>query len=1090
MENINKMQSELKNDLPKETAIDPVTDNMKSKLDSYFSNPEKDGNDIQTRLYEIQKTKNAEQYNLIFTEIKKQKELTKELVSLSLQVSLSLNKSSEFVKVMTFFSNNEAILSFFSELSKEIKGKYVFLSFSDYEDSLFLLSDFISKNMETLFFYLGKTTEKKICAMYPVFSLVLHNFSKNAKYENAKMLLDYLVYNKMEISTCAINNYIDSLCKSNQLENAQHLFELLCNYKPELEFNCDNFNFSKYIVGQGVNIVTYGTFIKWLCKSNNLDLALYYYQFLKDKNYLKDEIIYNLIIDGCSKKGDLTTIKTVYFDMLNNSIKPTIVTFNTIIDAYIRAKDLESAWKIFEDLLKNNIQPDNFTLSTLFRGIRSSTHKQYLIKGLELVSSLSHQNNQSADVILINVLLDSCIALKESKLIIELFNKVTRGGIPNVSPDLITYNTFIKGCAQMGLYNEVLGAFEDMCNNKKVSPNDVTFNTLIDVFVRSKNMNKVWFIIAKMKEMGIKPDNFTYSTIIKGLNKNTNLNCSDSSNSKKENELDLAFKLFENVKKNSKPDEILYNCIMDACLRFGKIDKMLELYDNMLFEGIKPSSITCGIVIKAYGMQGKLDKALQIYEQMKQDKIEISSVTYGCLINACIKNDNLNRAFTLYEELQQNGFEMNTILYTTLIKAYTKTKNLEKVLEIFNKMKSNSNNLPNNITYNSVIDCCLKSNEFGLADKFFIEMCKSQTIEPDIITFSTLIKGTLRNMNFDKAMDYFEKMLKMKIKPDDVFLNSLLDGCEKLKQFEKAIYIFKTIKSLGVEPTMMSYSIMMKILGKLNNFEYSKSLMEEVKSKNQNLSLIIFTCYIKTCFATGHINEACSTFFSLEKYKICPDAIAYNTIINGITNSNSREDYSNYLVGFVKLSVNQNITLQRHYYISCLKYLKYFKNYNLANELGKFLEENEILKPRKQNNNANSSSTYSNVNNYQKEQIFLKNRGSDERNPLNSIWERTKNTNTYNDETGTNYENQKKYGNNNHWKNNGFKNYNFFTNDQDNNIKVDTKYGYGYNANKNYQRNNNMLFHNQKVFYFDHSENTNNKNIYDNNKKFNNNNHF
>ena len=89
MENINKMQSELKNDLPKETAIDPVTDNMKSKLDSYFSNPEKDGNDIQTRLYEIQKTKNAEQYNSIFTEIKKQKELTKELVSLSLQVSLS-----------------------------------------------------------------------------------------------------------------------------------------------------------------------------------------------------------------------------------------------------------------------------------------------------------------------------------------------------------------------------------------------------------------------------------------------------------------------------------------------------------------------------------------------------------------------------------------------------------------------------------------------------------------------------------------------------------------------------------------------------------------------------------------------------------------------------------------------------------------------------------------------------------------------------------------------------------------------------------------------------------------------------------------
>ena len=82
-----------------------------------------------------------------------------------------------------------------------------------------------------------------------------------------------------------------------------------------------------------------------------------------------------------------------------------------------------------------------------------------------------------------------------------------------------------------------------------------------------------------MKENNIKPDNFTYSTIIKGLNKN--------SNNTKENELELAFKLFDNVKKNSKPDEILYNCIMDACLRFGKIEKMLEIYDTMQFEGVK-----------------------------------------------------------------------------------------------------------------------------------------------------------------------------------------------------------------------------------------------------------------------------------------------------------------------------------------------------------------------------------------------------------------------------------------------------------------------------------------------------------------------
>lgn len=135
-----------------------------------------------------------------------------------------------------------------------------------------------------------------------------------------------------------------------------------------------------------------------------------------------------------------------------------------------------------------------------------------------------------------------------------------------------------------------------------------------------------------------------------------------------------------------------------------------------------------------------IDKALEVYEKMKSENIEVSSVTYGCLINACIKNNNIQKAFDLYEGLKDDNIEMNTILYTTLIKAYTKNKNLKKVLEIFDKMKNDKNNLPNNVTYNSVIDCCIKCDKMNLAEIKHKEML-AHNIKPDIITYSTLIKG-------------------------------------------------------------------------------------------------------------------------------------------------------------------------------------------------------------------------------------------------------------------------------------------------------------------------------------------------------------
>jgi len=141
-------------------------------------------------------------------------------------------------------------------------------------------------------------------------------------------------------------------------------------------------------------------------------------------------------------------------------------------------------------------------------------------------------------------------------------------------------------------------------------------------------------------------------------------------------------------------------------------------------------------------MKGMLEKALEVYENMKSENIEISSITYGCLINACIKNNNLQKFFELYRDLDHNNIEINTVLYTTIIKAYSKTNNLIKVNEIFEKMKKDKNNLPNNVTYNSVIDCCVKCNNMREAEIKFSEM-KFNKIKPDIITFSTLIKGKI-----------------------------------------------------------------------------------------------------------------------------------------------------------------------------------------------------------------------------------------------------------------------------------------------------------------------------------------------------------
>ena len=65
---------------------------------------------------------------------------------------------------------------------------------------------------------------------------------------------------------------------------------------------------------------------------------------------------------------------------------------------------------------------------------------------------------------------------------------------------------------------------------------------------------------------------------------------------------------------------------------------------------------------------------------------------------------------------------LNTIIYTTLIKGFAKSFNLDKALDIYEIMKNDSRIKPNNVTFNSLLDCCVRCDRVDKAAQLFLEM--------------------------------------------------------------------------------------------------------------------------------------------------------------------------------------------------------------------------------------------------------------------------------------------------------------------------------------------------------------------------------
>ncbi|KAL3628561.1 hypothetical protein CASFOL_027607 [Castilleja foliolosa] len=331
--------------------------------------------------------------------------------------------------------------------------------------------------------------------------------------------------------------------------------------------------------------------------SHDLTYTLDIYKKMEKLGVPADITSHNILLKSCCLAGNVGLAQDIYSQIRKleseGALKLDVFTYSTMIKVFADAKKWRLALEIKEDMVSSGVIPNTVTWSSLISACTNAGLTDQAMRLFDEMLQAGGQPNSQC----FNTLLHACVESCQFDRAFRIFQCWKEKGFQQTitgqmrvtsrpyslmtvrlpfRPTATTYNILMKAC---GTDYYRAKALMDEMKTMGLSPNQISWSTLIDICGGSGNVVGAIQILRSMRESGIQPDVITYTTAIKI--------CVEHKKPK------LAFMLFGEMQKYQiKPNLVTYNTILRARNRYGSLQEVqqcLAVYQHMRKAGYKPN---------------------------------------------------------------------------------------------------------------------------------------------------------------------------------------------------------------------------------------------------------------------------------------------------------------------------------------------------------------------------------------------------------------------------------------------------------------------------------------------------------------------
>ncbi|KAJ6366463.1 hypothetical protein OIU77_002949 [Salix suchowensis] len=559
----------------------------------------------------------------------------------------------------------------------------------------------------------------------------------------------YLVHREMSTMGYSMDEFtlgcfVHSLCKSGKWREALSLLE-------KEEFVPDTVLYTKMISG--------------LCEASLFEEAMDFLTRMRASSCLPNVLTYRILLCGCLNKEKLGRCKRILSMMITEGCYPSHRIFNSLVHAYCRSGDYAYAYKLLKKMVQCGCQPGYVVYNIFIGGICSNEEPSK--DALDLAEK-AYGEMLEAGVVLNKVNIGSfsrclCGVGKFEKAYNVIHEMMGKGFIPDTS----TYSKVIGYLCNASKVEKAFQLFQEMKRNG-IAPDVYVYTTLIDSFCKAGLIEQArnWF--DEMERDGCVPNVVTYTALIHAYLKSRKLS--------KANEV---YEMM--LSKGCTPNIVTYTALIDGLCKAGKIEKASQIYKIMKKENVEIPDVDMYFRV----VDGRVEKCLELMQQMSSKGCAPNFVTYRVLINHCCSAGLLDEAHKLLEEMKQTYWPRHVAGYRKVIEGFNREfiASLDLSFEI-----SENDSVPVAPVYRVLIDNFIKAGRLEMALELNEELSSFSPFSAANQNINiTLIENLSLAHKADKAFELYADMIGRGSIPELSILVHLVKGSTQSQQMGRSI---------------------------------------------------------------------------------------------------------------------------------------------------------------------------------------------------------------------------------------------------------------------------------------------------------------